>query len=95
MSCVPEQDAGDHVEREQLHALDPVRRTAERDEAGETQDRDDQPGRRETGPVLDARNYAALSKPSSYVKPITFGAVPSNFPLASTVVVRFVGVGTA
>ena len=28
-----------------------------------------------TGPVLDGRTYAELSKPSSYVKPITFGAV--------------------
>jgi cytochrome o ubiquinol oxidase subunit 2 len=28
-----------------------------------------------TGPVLDGRTYAELSKPSSYVKPITFGGV--------------------
>ena len=27
------------------------------------------------GPALDGRNYAALSRPSSYVKPMTYGAV--------------------
>ena len=32
-------------------------------------------GSRGQGPVLDGRNYAELSKPSSYVKPITYGAV--------------------
>lgn len=32
-------------------------------------------GSKGAGPALDARNYAALSKPSSYVKPITYGAV--------------------
>jgi cytochrome o ubiquinol oxidase subunit 2 len=32
-------------------------------------------GARGAGPALDARGYAALSKPSSYVKPITYGAV--------------------
>jgi cytochrome o ubiquinol oxidase subunit 2 len=30
---------------------------------------------RGAGPALDARNYAELSKPSSYVKPMTYGAV--------------------
>ena len=30
---------------------------------------------RGTGAVLDARGYAELSKPSSYVKPITYGTV--------------------
>ncbi len=36
------------------------------------------PGRRASrgkGPVLDGRAYAELSKPSSYVKPMTYGAV--------------------
>ena len=32
-------------------------------------------GSRGGGPVLDGRGYAELSKPSSYVKPITYGAV--------------------
>ena len=32
-------------------------------------------GARGSGPVLDGRGYADLSKPSSYVKPITYGAV--------------------
>jgi cytochrome o ubiquinol oxidase subunit 2 len=32
-------------------------------------------GSRGAGPALDARNYALLSKPSSYVKPITYGAI--------------------
>ena len=32
-------------------------------------------GARGSGPVLDGRGYAELSKPSSYVKPITYGAV--------------------
>ena len=32
-------------------------------------------GARGQGPVLDGRGYAELSKPSSYVKPITYGAV--------------------
>jgi cytochrome o ubiquinol oxidase subunit 2 len=32
-------------------------------------------GSRGAGPALDGRAYAALSKPSSYVKPMTFGAV--------------------
>ena len=32
-------------------------------------------GSRGAGPVLDGRGYAELSKPSSYVKPITYGAV--------------------
>jgi len=32
-------------------------------------------GARGQGPVLDGRGYAALSKPSSYVKPMTYGAV--------------------
>ena len=32
-------------------------------------------GSRGAGPVLDAKSYAELSKPSSYVKPITYGAV--------------------
>lgn len=32
-------------------------------------------GARGAGPALDARGYAELSKPSSYVKPITYGAV--------------------
>jgi len=32
-------------------------------------------GSRGAGPVLDRRGYAELSKPSSYVKPITYGAV--------------------
>ena len=32
-------------------------------------------GSRGRGPVLDARGYAELSKPSSYVKPLTYGAV--------------------
>jgi cytochrome o ubiquinol oxidase subunit 2 len=32
-------------------------------------------GARGTGLVLDGRTYAELSKPSSYVKPISFGAV--------------------
>jgi cytochrome o ubiquinol oxidase subunit 2 len=30
---------------------------------------------RGAGPTLDARSYAELSKPSSYVKPVTYGAV--------------------
>jgi cytochrome o ubiquinol oxidase subunit 2 len=32
-------------------------------------------GARGQGPVLDGRGYADLSKPSSYVKPMTYGAV--------------------
>ena len=32
-------------------------------------------GSRGAGPVLDGRGYAELSKPSSYVKPITYGSV--------------------
>jgi len=32
-------------------------------------------GARGKGPLLDAAGYAELSKPSSYVKPITYGAV--------------------
>jgi cytochrome o ubiquinol oxidase subunit 2 len=32
-------------------------------------------GARGAGPALDSRTYAALSKPSSYVKPMTYGAV--------------------
>jgi cytochrome o ubiquinol oxidase subunit 2 len=32
-------------------------------------------GSRGQGPVLDGRAYAELSKPSSYVKPMTYGAV--------------------
>jgi cytochrome o ubiquinol oxidase subunit 2 len=32
-------------------------------------------GSRGKGPVLDGRGYAELSKPSSYVKPMTYGAV--------------------
>jgi cytochrome o ubiquinol oxidase subunit 2 len=32
-------------------------------------------GARGAGPALDGQTYAALSKPSSYVKPITYGAV--------------------
>ena len=32
-------------------------------------------GARGQGPALDGRAYAALSKPSSYVKPMTYGAV--------------------
>ena len=32
-------------------------------------------GARGSGPALDGRGYAELSKPSSYVKPITYGAV--------------------
>ena len=32
-------------------------------------------GSRGAGPALDGRTYAELSKPSSYVKPITFGGV--------------------
>jgi len=32
-------------------------------------------GARGQGPVLDGRGYAELSKPSSYVKPMTYGAV--------------------
>ena len=32
-------------------------------------------GARGHGPALDGRGYAALSKPSSYVKPMTYGAV--------------------
>jgi cytochrome o ubiquinol oxidase subunit 2 len=32
-------------------------------------------GARGQGPVLDGPGYAALSKPSSYVKPMTYGAV--------------------
>jgi len=32
-------------------------------------------GARGQGAVLDGRGYAELSKPSSYVKPITYGAV--------------------
>ena len=32
-------------------------------------------GSRGTGVALDARSYAELSKPSSYVKPVTYGAV--------------------
>jgi cytochrome o ubiquinol oxidase subunit II len=32
-------------------------------------------GARGSGPVLDGRGYAELSKPSSYVKPMTYGAV--------------------
>ena len=32
-------------------------------------------GSRGTGPALDSRSYAELSKPSSYVKPMTYGAV--------------------
>ena len=32
-------------------------------------------GARGQGPALDGRGYAELSKPSSYVKPITYGAV--------------------
>jgi cytochrome o ubiquinol oxidase subunit 2 len=32
-------------------------------------------GQRGSGPLLDGRAYAELSKPSSYVKPMTFGAV--------------------
>jgi cytochrome o ubiquinol oxidase subunit 2 len=32
-------------------------------------------GARGSGPVLDARNYALLSQPSSYVKPMTFSNV--------------------
>jgi cytochrome o ubiquinol oxidase subunit 2 len=30
------------------------------------------------GAVLDGRGYAELSKPSSYVKPMTYGAVASD-----------------
>jgi cytochrome o ubiquinol oxidase subunit 2 len=32
-------------------------------------------GARGQGPMLDGRSYAELSKPSSYVKPMTYGAV--------------------
>jgi cytochrome o ubiquinol oxidase subunit 2 len=32
-------------------------------------------GARGSGPVLDGRGYAELSKPTSYVKPMTYGAV--------------------
>jgi cytochrome o ubiquinol oxidase subunit 2 len=32
-------------------------------------------GARGKGPVLDGAAYAELSKPSSYMKPITYGAV--------------------
>jgi cytochrome o ubiquinol oxidase subunit II len=32
-------------------------------------------GSRGTGPVLDGRGYAELSKPTSYVRPMTYGAV--------------------
>ena len=32
-------------------------------------------GARGSGPALDGRGYAELSKPSSYVKPVTYGAV--------------------
>ena len=32
-------------------------------------------GARGSGPALDGRGYAELSKPSSYVKPMTYGAV--------------------
>jgi cytochrome o ubiquinol oxidase subunit 2 len=32
-------------------------------------------GSRGKGPVLDSRGYAELSKPSSYVKPMTYGGV--------------------
>jgi cytochrome o ubiquinol oxidase subunit 2 len=32
-------------------------------------------GSRGKGPALDGRGYAELSKPSSYVKPMTYGAV--------------------
>jgi cytochrome o ubiquinol oxidase subunit 2 len=32
-------------------------------------------GARGQGPMLDVRSYAELSKPSSYVKPMTYGAV--------------------
>jgi cytochrome o ubiquinol oxidase subunit 2 len=35
-------------------------------------------GARGKGPALDGRGYAELSKPSSYVKPITYGAVAPN-----------------
>jgi len=35
-------------------------------------------GARGKGPALDGRAYAELSKPSSYVKPITYGAVAPN-----------------
>jgi cytochrome o ubiquinol oxidase subunit 2 len=38
-------------------------------------------GARGQGPALDGRAYAELSKPSSYVKPMTYGAVaPNLFP---------------
>jgi cytochrome o ubiquinol oxidase subunit 2 len=32
-------------------------------------------GARGAGPVLDGRGYAELAKPSSYVKPVTYGTV--------------------
>jgi cytochrome o ubiquinol oxidase subunit 2 len=32
-------------------------------------------GSRGQGPMLDGRGYAELSRPSSYVKPMTYGAV--------------------
>jgi cytochrome o ubiquinol oxidase subunit 2 len=35
-------------------------------------------GARGAGPALDGRTYAELAKPSSYVKPITYGAVAPN-----------------
>ena len=35
-------------------------------------------GARGQGPALDGRGYAELSKPSSYVRPITYGAVAPN-----------------
>jgi cytochrome o ubiquinol oxidase subunit 2 len=36
-------------------------------------------GARGQGPMLDGRSYAELSKPSSYVKPMTYGAVAPAF----------------
>ena len=35
-------------------------------------------GARGKGPVLDGRSYADLSRPSSYVKPMTYGAVATG-----------------
>src|SRR4051812_38601980 len=35
-------------------------------------------GARGRGPALDARGYAELSRPSSYVKPMTYGAVAAG-----------------
>jgi cytochrome o ubiquinol oxidase subunit 2 len=42
-------------------------------------------GARGAGPALDGRGYAALAKPSSYVKPVTYGTVaPGLFDAIAT-----------